>query len=175
VKHTNELVDPETDLVEKGWRLIIIIRLGGSFGFLLEGFLDVESLGSELLGLSSIVSDKDVVDWSLDLPCKYKSWLTEDVLSHGPKLNSNTGNLGEIGWRAVFEEGRVGDLSRRPFSLVVWVDDFRYGPFTLVFWVSDLGGGPWSTSSTFLTFRVGYHRWDPISILLVLPVSTLHW
>ena len=97
--------------------------------------------------------------------------LTEDVLGHGPKLNSNTGNLCEIRWGTVLKEGGVGDLSRSPFTLVVWVGDFGDSPFTLVLWVSDLGGGPWSTSGTIFTFRVGDHGWDPISILLVLSVS----
>jgi hypothetical protein len=96
---------------------------------------------------------------------------TQDILSHGPKLNSDTGNLCEIRRRAVFKEGGVGNLSRSPFTLVVWVGDLGDGPFTLVFGVSDLGGGPWSTSSTVFTFRVGYHGWDPISILLILSVS----
>ena len=96
---------------------------------------------------------------------------TQDILSHGPKLNSDTGNLCEIRWGAVFKEGGVGDLSRSPFTLVVWVGDLGDGPFTLVFWVSDLGGGPWSTSSSVFTFRVGDHRWDPISIFLVLFIS----
>lgn len=96
---------------------------------------------------------------------------TQDILSHGPKLNSDTGNLREIGWRAVLEESGVGDLFREPFTLVVWVDDFGDGPFTLVFWVSDFGGGPWSTSSAIFTFGVGDHGCDPISVFLVLYVS----
>ena len=65
--HTDEFVDPETDFVEKSRRLIIVISLGRSLSFLLEGLFDVESLGGELLGLSSIMSDKDVVDCTLDL------------------------------------------------------------------------------------------------------------
>jgi hypothetical protein len=65
--HTDEFVDPETDFVEKSRRLIIIVCLGGSLGFLLDRLLDVEGLGSEFLGLSSIVSDKDVVDCTLGL------------------------------------------------------------------------------------------------------------
>jgi hypothetical protein len=60
---TDEFVDLETDLVEESRRLFIIIRLGGSLGFLLKRLLDVISLGSEFLGLSGIVSDKDVVDF----------------------------------------------------------------------------------------------------------------
>lgn len=100
-----------------------------------------------------------------------KEELTEDVLGHGPKLNSNTGNLCEIRWGTVLEECGVGDLSRSPFTLVVWVGDFGDSPFTLVLWVSDLGGGPWSTSGTIFTFRVGDHGWDPVSILLILSVS----
>ena len=64
---TDELVDLKTDLVEKSRRFIIIVTLGRSLSFLLEGLFDVESLGCELLGLSSIMSDKDVVDFTLDL------------------------------------------------------------------------------------------------------------
>jgi len=169
--HTNKLVDPETDLVEKSRRLIIVVSLCGSLGFLLERLLDVESLGSELLGLSSIVSDKDIVNCTLGLSLLLAEGPTQDILSHGPKLNSNTGNLCEIRWRAVLKESGVGNLSRSPFTLVVWVGDFGDSPFALVFWVSDLGGGPRSTSSTVFTFRVGDHGWDPISILLVLSVS----
>jgi hypothetical protein len=132
----------------------------------------VESLGSEFLGLSSIVSNKDIVDCTSGLTYTPRGkGLTQDILSHGPELNSDTGNLCEIRWGAVFKEGGVGDLSRSPFTLVVWVGDLGDGPFTLVFWVSDLGGGPWSTSSTIFTFRVGDHGWDPVSILLVLSVS----
>ena len=63
--HTDEFVDPETDFVEKSRRLVIVVCLGGSLGFLLDRLLDVESLGSEFLGLSSIVSDKNVVDCTL--------------------------------------------------------------------------------------------------------------
>jgi hypothetical protein len=62
-KLTDKFVDLETDLVEESRRLFIIIRLGGSLGFLLKRLLDVISLGSEFLGLSGIVSDKDVVDF----------------------------------------------------------------------------------------------------------------
>jgi len=67
IEHTDEFVDPETDFVEKSRRFIIVISLGRSLSFLLEGLFDVESLGGELLGLSSIMSDKDVVDCTLDL------------------------------------------------------------------------------------------------------------
>jgi hypothetical protein len=64
-RHTDEFVDPEADFVEKSRRLIIIVCLGGSLGFLLDRLLDVKSLGSEFLGLSGIVSNKDIVDYTL--------------------------------------------------------------------------------------------------------------
>jgi len=60
---TDELVDLKTDLVEKSRRFIIIVTLGRSLGFLLKRLLDVICLGSKLLGLSSIMSNENVVDY----------------------------------------------------------------------------------------------------------------
>jgi hypothetical protein len=62
-KLTDELVDLETDLVDESGRLLIVLRIGGSLGFLLNWLLDVISLCSEFLGLRSVMSDKDVVDY----------------------------------------------------------------------------------------------------------------
>jgi hypothetical protein len=59
---TDELVDLQTDLVEKSRGLLVIVQVGRSLSLLLNGLLNVVRLGSKLLGLGGIVSNKDVVD-----------------------------------------------------------------------------------------------------------------
>jgi hypothetical protein len=57
--------------------------------------------------------------------------LTQDVLGHGPELDSDTGELGEVRRGLVLEERWVGDLARGPDALVLGVGDLGNGPLAL--------------------------------------------
>jgi len=61
------------------------------------------------------------------------SRLTQDVLSHGPQLETDTSQRGKVRRMLIQVVTGVRDLSRRPNSLVGGVLDKRRRPFALRF------------------------------------------
>src|SRR5690554_1870801 len=73
----------------------------------------------------------------------------------------------------VLEVVGVLDLLRSPGSLVGGVVDLRREPLALELGVLLHGLGPWTTARDVIALRVGNGGWDPVSVLLVIPVLGL--
>lgn len=79
----------------------------------------------------------------------------------------------KVGGGLILKIVGVGNLSRRPDALVSWVVNVFCSPFALVLWVFDHWGLPFAATRRFFTFRIRNRRWDPVTILLVIPVFWL--
>lgn len=79
----------------------------------------------------------------------------------------------KAGWRLVLEIVGVGDLSWSPDALVGRVINVLSTPFTLVQGILLHRWLPFSATRSFFTFGVGHRRWDPITILLIIPIFWL--
>ena len=79
----------------------------------------------------------------------------------------------EVRWRLVFEEIRVGNLAWRPHALVGRVIDHLRCPFAFVVWVLLHRLLPRPTAGHLITLGVRNHGWDPVAVLLVIPVFGL--
>lgn len=79
----------------------------------------------------------------------------------------------EVGWGLVLEIGWVVNLPWLPNTLIGWVVDHWGAPLALVGWVLLHWWLPWATAGSLLTLGVRDHRWDPVTILLIIPVLWL--
>lgn len=140
--------------------LLIIVFLSGLLSGNLERLLDLEGLSSQLLGVLDGVADVDVVE--------------EDVLSHGPELNTDTTDLGEGCDRLlVLEECGVGDLARGPLALVCRVVDHRSRPLATPERVDLERTLPFTATGRFSALGVGDSRRIPVTVFLVVPFLRL--
>ena len=73
----------------------------------------------------------------------------------------------------VLKVGGVGNLARRPGTLVGRVVNQRSGPLALVLGVSLHRRRPGATSRDLVALRVGDSGRDPVTILLIIPVLRL--
>lgn len=155
-----ERVEASTSLVDNAELLgVLLIILCGTLLLLLDGLLDVVSLLGELLGILLRVANVNVVK--------------EDVLGHGPELDTDTTNGLEVGRLKVLVKVGVVNAARTPNTLVRWVGLLGTSPDALVVGVLDLGAGPWATTRNLLALGVVDSRCDPVSILLVIPLLGL--
>lgn len=88
---------------------------------------------------------------------------TRSYSAHGLKVSRSL----------VLKVGRVGDLARRPRTLIRRVVDQGSSPLALVVGVLLHGRLPFAAPGDFLTLRVRHRRRDPVAILLVIPVLGL--
>jgi hypothetical protein len=79
----------------------------------------------------------------------------------------------KVGRSLVLKVARVGNLAWRPHSLVIWVVDERRSPLALVQRVLGHRRRPRTTTRSFFTLGVGNLRWNPVTILFVIPVLWL--
>ena len=79
----------------------------------------------------------------------------------------------ELGRCLVLEVIRVSDLLWRPDTLVCWVINILRSPLALVGRVLLGWSLPFTAARDFLTFGVWYHRWNPITIFLIIPIFWL--
>lgn len=82
----------------------------------------------------------------------------EDVVLHGPDLETNGSHRLEVGWVLVLKVVWVLDLARSPDTLVGWVVYVWCGPLALVRLVLDKRLLPWSTARDFVTLGVADSR-----------------
>lgn len=144
-------VFPEGNLV-----VVILLVLSGLVSGNLEGLLDLEGFSGELLGVVDGVADVDVVE--------------EDVLSHGPELDTDTTDLREsLNGDLVLKEARVGDLTGRPLALVCGVVDERSSPLATPERVNLPGTFPFTASRSLLALGVRDSGSGPVTIFLVIP------
>ena len=148
------------------------------FCSLLNLGLDVEGFLSEGFGVRSGVADVNVAE--------------EDILGHRPEFNTDTANLMKgLSGSFIFKEAGVGDLAGSPDTLVRWIVDERSVPLALVVRVGLDGtrtdiksanslkrttwdGVPLPRTASRSRFALGvlYGRWNPVTILLVIPRLT---
>jgi len=140
--------------------LILVLRLSSLIVDLLNNLLDIERLLGEGLSILKRVTDVDVIE--------------EDILSHGPELDTNTTNLGQaLNRLVVLEEVGVGDLGGCPFAFVGRVVDHGREPLALVSGVGLVGTFPFTASRCLSALGVGNGGWDVFTIFLIVPLFRL--
>lgn len=152
--------NPLDGVFTEGDVVVVGVILGGLLSSDLEGFLDLEGLGGELLGVLHGVADVDVVE--------------EDVLGHSPEFDTDAANLGErLDGSLVLEVGGVGDLAGSPFALVGRVVDERGGPLATPFGIDLERTFPFTATRGVTALGVRNGRRDPFTIFLVVPFLRL--
>lgn len=165
--HVNELVDL---LADKGDRVLLErsgdtgggglgLGLGSLLLSLLNGNLDIKGLLAELFSVLDGVTNVDVVE--------------QNVVLHGPDLETNGAHGLQVGGSLILEVGGVGNLAGGPDTLVGRIVNQRSGPRALVLGVLLHGTGPLAAARDIGTLGVGDSRRDPVTILLVVPVLGL--
>jgi hypothetical protein len=79
----------------------------------------------------------------------------------------------KVGRGLVLKIVGVLDLARSPDTLVCGVVNERGGPLALVFGVLLHGRLPLAATRNLVTLGVGNSRWDPVTILLIIPIFRL--
>lgn len=79
----------------------------------------------------------------------------------------------KVGGSLVLEVVGVGNLLRLPDALVGRIVYVLRTPLALVFRVLLHGWFPFAAARSFLAFGVGYSRWDPVTVFLIIPILWL--
>ena len=147
-------------LLEGDGSLNLVLLRSLLFDGLLDGLLDEVRLLGELTSVLDGVANVDVVE--------------EDVLRHGPELDTDTANGHEaLDGGAVLEVVGVGDLAGSPLALVRGVVDHGCEPLALVVGVGLVGALPLAAAGSLVTLGVANGGRDPVTILLVIPLLGL--
>lgn len=91
----------------------------------------------------------------------------------GKERNPYSAHRLKLGGCLVLKVIRVGNFLWRPNTLVCWVINILRSPFAFVRGVLLGRLFPFTAARNFFTFGIWYHRWDPVTIFLVVPIFRL--